>query len=381
MTGQSFRDAAIGLAAVTALRLRGAQFPPVVTPRGERSLIIGPTNSAGQAYAWARAVEAAAPSIVAESTAFIRSGDHFRFAVDRAVEHRYGVHSVSWQRRQFSAMSGASAVLLESGVAPLTKLFGGSALAQAEALRAAGVRVALVFHGSDIRDPDTHLRREPHSHFSVDPELTEALRRSTSANREFADRLGAPVFVSTPDLLGEVSGARWLPVVVDPDSWVAERPALSGDQPLVVAHAPSKSTVKGTDLIEPVLQNLANTIDYRPVHGVPHSEMPSVYGASDVVLDQFRVGGYGVAACEALAAGRLVVSHVADDVRQRVKELTGEDLPIVEATPETLAEVLRDIDRRREHYAEIAAAGARFAARYHDGRMSGRVIAEWMESI
>ncbi len=45
---------------------------------------------------------------------------------------------------------------------------------------------------------------------------------------------------------------------------------------------------------------------------MPADAMPEVYGGADIVLDQFPLGTYGVAACEALVAGRLVVSHVSD---------------------------------------------------------------------
>lgn len=382
MADRSLRDALIGAAAVTKLRLDGTAFPPVASARGTRTLFIGPANSAGQGYAWARAAENADDAISAVSMTFARRDDRFRFAVDQAVDHRYGVHSSTWQRRQFAAVSEFDAILLESGIAPFTKMLGGSAAAQTRALAANGARVALVFHGSDIRDPDAHLSREPLSHFAADAELTAALRRSTAANRALIAELDLPVFVSTPDLLHDVPGARWLPVVVDAAQWRSESPALTGSAPLRVAHVPSKSLVKGTDLIEPVLTRLqdAGAIEYRPVSGVAHAEMPRTYGAADIVLDQFRVGSYGVAACEALAAGRLVIGHVSDDVRASVRDLTGDELPIVEATPDTLAAVLTDIDEHRERYAEISASGQRFAARHHDGRLSGRVIAEWMEA-
>ncbi len=96
--------------------------------------------------------------------------------------------------------------------------------------------------------------------------------------------------------------------------------------------------MKGTQLIAPVLERLAErgTIDFRYVEGVAAADMPALYGEADIVLDQFRIGSYGVAACEAMAAGRVVVGHVSPAVRSHVLRATGLELPIVEATPDSL---------------------------------------------
>jgi glycosyltransferase involved in cell wall biosynthesis len=97
------------------------------------------------------------------------------------------------------------------------------------------------------------------------------------------------------------------------------------------------------------------------------------------VLDSFRTGNYGVAACEGLAAGRIVVAHISEEVRRRTRELTGEELPIVEATPESLAEVLLGIVEDPTRALGIAAAGPEFVRRFHGGSRSGAVLAEWLD--
>jgi len=81
-----------------------------------------------------------------------------------------------------------------------------------------------------------------------------------------------------------------------------------------------------------------------------------------------------VAAGEGLAAARVVVGHVADRVRERV----GEDLPIVEATAQTVGEVLERICDERDWACERAAAGLDFVRRVHDGRRSAAVLAPFL---
>lgn len=370
----------------TRLRMLGRSFPPVTRPSaGAAALFIGMTNSAGQGWAWARSVERAADGIVAVSM-MSRRGDPFRFRVDCVVDPVYAARSRSWQRRQLRSLRRFDGVLVESGLGPIGGHVRGNAAEQVRALLSAGVKVGLVFHGSDVRDPDWHMSIEPRSHYADDPAYAERFRKVSSRNRRLIEDLDVPVFVSTLGMLDEVPGASWLPVVVDPSLWErAEKPfALSrsepADRPLRVVHVPSDSHIKGTQLIAETLAELEErgVIEYRAAVDVPHAEMPVVYGEADVVLDSFRAGGYGVAACEAMAAGRLVVAHIAPRTRDRVPGHMGEDLPIVEATVETLGDVLMDIFLRRDHYSEIAARGPGFVRRNHDGTRSGEILAGWL---
>lgn len=368
----------IGLLSQAKLRLSGTKPPAVTSPVVTvHSLFIGPANSAGQAASWAQAVMQIEPQITAASMAVVRSDDVFGFAADSRVAHGYAVHSRSWQRRQFNALKQFNTVVLESGLPAVPGILGGDILAQIRALEAAGARVALLFHGSDIRDPDRHMAAEPYSLFQVDSVLTQGLREVTRANRALAAAANVPVLVSTPDLVDEVPGAVWLPLVVDPGKWQrSEGPLRSGSTTKVV-HVPSSSKLKGTELIMPTLERLEaeGIVSLDSVARSTHEKMPARYGQADVVIDQFRAGSYGVAACEALAAGRVVISHVSEVVRARVKEWSGDELPIVQATPDTLEAVLREIAEYPERFRDIAAQGPEFIARNHAGDRSGHVLA------
>src|SRR5690606_17386866 len=117
----------------------------------------------------------------------------------------------------------------------------------------------------------------------------------------------------------------------------------------VVVHAPSRAGLKGTQQIGAIarLLDAEGLIEYREVVGVPASSMPQLYATADIVLDQFLLGSYGVAACEALAAGRVVVGHLPEDVRRMTKERTGHDVPIVESRAGDLEGVLRSVISQR----------------------------------
>ena len=180
--------------------------------------------------------------------------------------------------------------------------------------------------------------------------------------------------MSTPDLVDHVPNGVWLPGVVGAASFVAPtRSAFSGDR-LVVAHAPSSSALKGSAWIDPVLQDLdeRGLICYRRLRDLPPLMIPAVLEQADVVVDQVVMGNPGVLAAQAMAAGRLVVAHLPEGVRRRMNPRP----PIVEATPDTLKDVVLSIIDQPDHYSRLAASGVEFARTHHDGRMSARVLTE-----
>lgn len=346
----------------------------------ERRLLIAPVNSAGQGFAWARAAERL-PGVSAANFMYRGADDVFAYPADHSVSTAYFVQNRRWQAAQRRAITrGFTHVLVESG----RQVLGGSSTPEDDIawLRRRGIRVALLWHGSDIRLPDQHARTDPDSPFR-DGRYAEQprLQTITEANHRLLQSLDLPAFVSTPDLLTDVPEATWLPVVVDAARWADAAPSapLMRDRPVVV-HAPSRAGLKGTALITPTMRRLheEGAVEYREITGVSASRMPEVYGKADIVLDQFSLGIYGVAACEALASGRVVVSHVSEVVRERVRTRTSRELPVLEARAADLERVLRDILADRDRARGIAAAGPGFVQAVHSGHRSADALAGFL---
>ncbi|TCC19633.1 hypothetical protein [Kribbella speibonae] len=365
-------------------RLRGLRysyaqlpaFPPAAATRVR--MLVGPTNSAGQGYAWAQAAKTL-PDVSAVAFSLHRKGQ-FQFADDYGVPLAW-FGQPRWQRAQEQyVVENYTHVMVES----LRPVFGARGVSDAsgdiETMLGKGINVSLLFHGSDIRLPSRHAQRERWSPFTPGDELTDRLEPQARRHAELVESLQLPVFVSTVDLLDDVPNAQWLPVAIDPTPWQqAARPLFSGAKP-VVAHVPSNAKLKGTEEIDAVLTRLheSGAVEYRRITGVPHEQMASVIGDADIVVDQLRIGLYGVAAAEALAAGRIVVSYVGDGVRRRVRSLAGREVPIVEADPDTLGDVVSGLIADRDAAAERAATGPEFVAALHDGRRSAEVLSSWL---
>ncbi len=354
--------------------------PPVDVPESRVRLFIAPANYAGQAWAWARAAERHFPAVGARNMAPV-SG--YGFPADCAVP-RTVLASHPWQRRQRAAIEQFTHVIVEAEL-PILPREGVSVGQEIGMLRARGIRVATVCHGSDIRLPSEHALRDPWSPFrdGLYPRQSH-LESIVERNLRLLEGLrheGIPAFVSTPDLLIDVPWATWLPVVVDVEEWGGGRTPLERRVPIVV-HAPSSGALKGTDLVEPVLRSLAaeGRIEYRAAVGLDRAGIRELYRNADIVLEQFRLGIYGVATCEALAAGRIVISHVSDQVRSAAATAAGLDLPVIEATGDTLRSALLDVLADPARPREIAAGGSDFVRSLHDGRASAAALTGFLDS-
>jgi glycosyltransferase involved in cell wall biosynthesis len=237
-------------------------------------------------------------------------------------------------------------------------------------------------HGTDIRIPSLHRQRTEWSPYADSTVYLEGLEKRARKNVGFLTSIENEVFVSTPDLLLDLPTATWCPVVVDIDTWALSEQDSHAGSPLRVVHAPSVQTMKGTQLIEPVLRELeaAGIIEYRPLQGIPSHLMPKEISWADVVLDQFRLGSYGVAACEAMAAGKIVVGHIIPEVRQIVHENTGMSVPVIEATPQSLSDVLQELAQSSQQISSLQVTSREFVGRVHSGHRSAEILMNnWLD--
>ncbi len=349
-------------------------------------VLIGPLNTAGQAHQWSRAAASLAGVSAVSLTATLRSSaPSLGYPSDVRLDQAMQLHGLSAHRSRvlgLDASPGMTHILAESGRPVLGAFHAGSVRDDLPALDAAGIRTALVIHGSEMRDLRRHAELYPHSPFRGEwDERWHRMQGHVERTRALVEGFSGPVVVSTPDLLDFVPGATLLPVVVDVNSLAdaASRvlPALQRRRP-VVLHAPSNPRLKGTRTVEKVLTDLdaQGVVTFRRLSGTPHHQMAAALAQADIVVDQIVLGNPGVLLAEAMAAGRVVVAHLSPDVRSRLAghDPGGEEAPVVGADPDTLKEAIQQILAERTTYQQLATRGPNWARRNHDGTQAGHAL-------
>ena len=346
-------------------------------------LAIGPANFAGQAFHWAEAVTrylgVPATSFSNRASLLPHMGRvGFQFPVHHTLPHHRITSSWGRQVRMRRLLSGVTHLAIDGFLPVYGRLDRSHVGEEFSRFQKMGLEVALIAHGGDVRDPDSHMARYPFSYFrDAPPAWLESLRSRSLINRQTATNIGAPVFVSTPDLLLDLPTATWLPLAIDLGSWCSPRPPLTNRVPTFV-HVPSRRDppIKGTAVIDPILRRMheQGRIIYLSPERLPHAAMRLLIQAADVVVDQILTGSYGVAAVEGMAAGRLVVGYIGEDVRN----LMPESPPIVDAEPSQFADVMERILVEHELFAEQASMGPTYAQRWHGGLSSARVLGQFL---
>ncbi len=239
-------------------------------------------------------------------------------------------------------------------------------------LKKRGKGVVVTFQGNDARQGDA--TRQRCSIHAVDESVGVYNARSDEHKRRriarFA-RYASHIFALNPDLLPMLpEGAEFLPYAhVDPREWTSQPPAKDVEVPLVL-HAPSDRRSKGTRFIVQAVERLRNegvAFDFRLVENMDHAEARSLYARADLVIDQLLVGWYGGLAVEAMAMGKPVVAYIRGEDLGGVPSGLAHDLPIIQAGPADIVEVLRLwLTEQRGELAGVGVRSRRFVERWHD---------------
>ncbi|WP_019886255.1 glycosyltransferase [Streptomyces purpureus] len=326
---------------------------------------LGPANYAGQLAAYATAVTRRREDVSAEVVKHRIATQKHDYPADVYIDGA-ALKNLDVQLELVQRTVRRYTHLIADAFRPVFGgLNGGSIEGDLAALQHHRIKVALLAHGSEVRNPAKHRERNPYSLFLDAPDgYEETLQTLSDRNRRIAEEAGLPVFVTTPDLLLDLPMATWTPLVVDVEQWACDRPVMERKRPKVL-HAPSARWTKGTDRILPLLEDLNDrgVIEFQLAEGVSWSEVREMVLDADIVIDQFAVGAYGTFSVEGMAAGKPVVAYIDEDSI----EACGVTPPIVNATPQTLGEAMERLLDDREATARIGRESAAFARKYHDG--------------
>jgi glycosyltransferase involved in cell wall biosynthesis len=244
-------------------------------------------------------------------------------------------------------------------------------------LKARDKRILYSPTGFDVRVRSEHVARNPHNAFAYGYELQldEALlQRFLAYLRDYVDCFT----VLDPELGEFLPGAPVVPRAIDLDGWPAVGVEPS-DRPLIV-HAPSVPAVKGTALVTKALDELAQEglrFELKLITGMAHAEAMEWYRRADLVVDQLFIGWYGVFTVEALALGKPVVVYVREDLYEAFTPR----IPIANANPLTVKDVLRELIGSFDARRALAERARPFAEEVHDVRVVARTLRAVYEDV
>lgn len=184
-------------------------------------ILFGPINTAGAAFGWARAARAI-PNVDAKCLEVLRnSKSKFGFKADIEMGPEISPEILaSWKKQLYLR---ATHVVLESGFNITEDFFVRDLQNEINLLRAHSIEVALLFHGSDIRQPELHAATVKDSYWNNEGgAYWDTVKAKAAENRSVAETFDGPVLASTPGLVPHVPGGRWLPLSIDASQYTSD---------------------------------------------------------------------------------------------------------------------------------------------------------------
>ena len=153
---------------------------------------------------------------------------------------------------------------------------------------------------------------------------------------------------------------------------------------LRVAHAPSKRKVKGTDAVLAAVESLRKRgapVELDLIEGVPNRDARKRYAAADVVIDQLRIGWYGMFAIESMSLAKPVVVHLDEAAAAETDEAFGLELPLVRADESNLEDVLAGLVEVRAELPELGRRSRDYVERVHSHTAVAERVLEIYERV
>ena len=243
-------------------------------------------------------------------------------------------------------------------------------------LRLLGSAVVFHFRGTEARLASAFARDNPFHYVEDDPysfasKFPEPVQRLII---DFARGMADAVLVTDPELETYVPGARIVQRAIDLEDWTPVG-VSTASRPRVI-HAPSRDQIKGTEFVIAAVERLRGEgldFEFELIQGLSHAEARRRYQEADIIVDQLRIGWYGVLGVEGMALAKPVIAYVRRDLEHHL----GSNPPLAVADPETVVEVLRRLILDEALRRRLGTAGRRWVEAHHDAR----VVARDLESV
>lgn len=178
-----------------------------------------------------------------------------------------------------------------------------------------------------------------------------------------------------------------------PDLAVGDRYRLAPSSRLRILHSfvdegrqLGDRNIKGSPYVCAAVQRLQREgypVEYLYLNDIPSRDMRFLQVQADIVVDQLVYGWWGSTAIECMGLGKPVVCYLSDGLKRKFLEAFPEyeGLPIVEATTDSIYEVLKRLVVDPQNRALKGQESRRFAERHFDVKRNAPEFAKLLASL
>ncbi|MFZ4453232.1 glycosyltransferase family 4 protein [Salibacterium aidingense] len=229
-------------------------------------------------------------------------------------------------------------------------------------LKQAGKKMVVHHHGSDVRMISIAKQNNPH--VREKPGWSEEkIHHNLTVLSDYIDHAFVQDYELEPYIKKYYKQIHVIPHTIDTEQIKPHYPDPAQRVPKVV-HAPTARDLKGTDAVLQAVNQLkqsGTTLDFQLIEGKSYKETLQLLSESDVVIDQLRIGASGFISSEAMALGKTVICYIRKDLESKYPSGS----PIVNATPDTITEVLKEVVQNPQKRYDLGVKGRQYVVKHH----------------
>ena len=138
------------------------------------------------------------------------------------------------------------------------------------------------------------------------------------------------------------------------------------DHEITIVHSPTKEIAKGSKYVEQAIHILNiefPNLKFIKVVNKTRAENIEIVKNCDIFLDQFIIGGYGMASTEAMAMGKPVLCYLLEELFDYGLP---KECPIINTNPEQIYHHLKALILDQKYRKEIGEKSRAYVEKYHD---------------
>jgi glycosyltransferase involved in cell wall biosynthesis len=231
-----------------------------------------------------------------------------------------------------------------------------------------GKKVVMEYLGWDLQLYQMSVKKYKHTNARYYKDVNEALRGDIIKLKrlKLETKYVNKQLVCAPYLSEFLPNADVFPLAIDIEE-IKFLPNSIPDKSLKILHAPTHQGNKGTMFIQNAINKLTEegfSIEFKLVSGITHSELLDEYIQCDIFIDQVAGGWYGTASIEAMATGRPTICFIRESYFDYIDY--GDEIPLINANPDTIYEVLKRTINEKEKLPEIGRNSRKFVEEVHN---------------
>ncbi|MEC2077074.1 glycosyltransferase family 4 protein [Metabacillus fastidiosus] len=230
-----------------------------------------------------------------------------------------------------------------------------------EIIKNAGKKMVVHHHGSEVRM--LSVAQKLNKYVRVKPEWTEEkihnnlLKLSSYIDHAFVQDYELEYYIKD-----YYKNIHVIPHTIDVRKFRPNFPKEK-NAPLIV-HAPTSRDLKGTEHIIDAVNSLKREgipLYFQLIEGKTNSQARELLSRADIVIDQIRIGAYGYVSTEAMVLGKPVICYIREDLVNKYPS----ELPIINANPDNLTSILKNLVSQPENWRKLGVLGRRYVKQYH----------------